>query len=217
MDACRERIPVLSLSEDVVPYGTVISLATYYQVNETLSLQKSVGSRSRQTTSLSLREAKRRSNPKKEIASLRSQWQLKSYDGLQGIIKLKHTTPITPSGKITNNLQNEEASSRLWSIAAKAENPLSCRCEEPFGRLRVNSTMKQSDTKCHSELVSESKRLLRRVYTERSECARNDERRQRKAPKQGGCPTIKTEFIITAVKEINLLRGGIKTGIHWIV
>jgi hypothetical protein len=31
---------------------------------------------------------------------------------------------------------------------------------------------------------------------------------------QGGCPTISTEFIITAVKEIDFLRGGNKTGIH---
>ena len=30
----------------------------------------------------------------------------------------------------------------------------------------------------------------------------------------GGCPTIRTEFIIIAVKEINLQRGGIKAGIH---
>jgi hypothetical protein len=30
----------------------------------------------------------------------------------------------------------------------------------------------------------------------------------------GGCPTISTEFIITAVKEIDFLRGGNKTGIH---
>ncbi len=51
---------------------------------------------------------------------------------------------------------------------------LICHCEKPFDSLRIDSATKQSIRFFASLRMTPCVRLLRGVYTEQSECARND-------------------------------------------